>query len=475
MKKTFENKRQEVEYLLNKQKIRSVTDLDSYKLDICHTDSAGIDLGSKEIYVAIPPTRAAELDVDIVHKFATHTQDLLACRDLLTYSGINTVSMESTSVYWVTLFDILTESGIEVCLVNPKKFRMVPGRKTDVLDCQWLQILHTYGLLRGSFHPDNQIKQLRTYMRHRDKLICEQGRFVQRMQKAMIQMNLLLHNVIDDITGVSGIRIIESILKGERDPEKLVKLCDGRIKATDQQLINSLQGYYKEDQLFLLQQNYDSYCFFSKQIEKTDKEIEALLKTFSLKRASKDKKPENHKPKNIRSKNSLKTKDNIEDMLFRILGTDLSSLPGFRGQAILQVISEVGYDMSKFPNASHFASYLGFVPHNKITGGQIINSKTDRIKSSAAQTFRKVIPAISRSNTALGGFYRRLAPRIGKGQAIVACCRKLSMMFYNALKFGIEYVEHGNEKYIEQQKKYKAKALMKLAKELNMEIVEKLA
>ncbi len=471
MKKTFQNKRDEVEYLLKKQKIRSIEDLDSYKLSICHPNSAGIDIGSRDIYVALPPLRAAELGISIVHRFATHTNDLIACKDLLIACGIDTVSMESTSVYWVTLYDILTQADLEVCLVNPKKFRMVPGRKTDILDCQWLQTLHAYGLLRGSFHPDDNIRKLRTYMRHREKAIKEQGRFVQRMQKAMTQMNLLLHNVIDDIMGVTGLSIIQAILAGERDPKKLAAYRHGRIKATEQEIENSLQGYYQDEYIFLLKQNYESYKFFANQIEEIDKQIEALLLTFPLKKEKIEQRPKNHKPRKMKSKNSLKTQTNLEDMLYGILGTDITSLPGFRGQAILQVISEVGYDMSKFPDEKHFASYLGFVPHNKITGGVIISSRTDRIKSSAAQAFRKIVPSISRSNTALGAYYRRLAPRIGKGQAIVATCRKLSMMFYRALKYGVEFVEQGSEQYKAQQQEHKKKYLEKLAKELNMTVI----
>jgi hypothetical protein len=201
MKKNLIDKQKEVMKLLEKQKIRDVKDLESYKLSVCHPFSAGIDLGSEELYVALAPEIAAELDIPIVHRFGTFTPDLLRCRDLLTYCGINAVSMESTSVFWTTIYAVLRDAGMEVCLVNPKKFRMVPGRKTDILDCQWLQTLHLYGLLRGSFHPEAEVEVLRSYMRERDTLIKERTTYIQRMQKALTRMNLLLHNVIDDITG----------------------------------------------------------------------------------------------------------------------------------------------------------------------------------------------------------------------------------------------------------------------------------
>ncbi len=471
MKKKFIDKRKEVEYLLKKQKIREIKQLDAYKLDICHPDSGGIDFGSRDLYLAIPPQRAAELDMEIVHRFDTFTASLEKCRDLIISTGLTTISMESTSVYWMPLYDILIEAGIEVCLVNPKKFRMVPGRKTDVQDSQWLQTLHAYGLLRGSFHPDKKIDQLRTLMRHRDKMIQERTRFVQRMQKAMTRMNLLLHNVIDDITGVTGMAILKAIVAGERDAKKLAGFRNSRIKASEQEIIQSLTGHYKEEQLFVLKQNFEFYTFTGTQIENTDKEIECLLKEFPLKKAINATCPKNHKNRNIKSKNSLTTEDSLEDMLYRQLGADLTSLPGMRGHTILQIISEVGTDMTKFPDARHFASYLGFVPRNKITGGRVISSRTDRIKSHVSQAFRKVIPSISRSKTALGAFYRRLAPRIGKGAAIIACCRKLSMMFYNALRYGTKFVEKGMEDYKQQQEKRKLKYLEKLAKQCNMELI----
>jgi len=273
MEKKTKNKREEVIKILEKQKIRDVKDLESYKLSECHPDSAGIDLGSKDMYVAINPSIAAELDIAIVHRFETFTNDLLSCRDLLVSCGIKTVAMESTSVYWTTIYFILEEAGIKVCLVNPKKFRMVPGRKTDITDSQWLQTLHLYGLLRGSFHPPQDISMLRSYMRERDSIIKERSTFVQRMQKALVKMNLLLHNVIDDITGKTGMQIITSILAGERDPKYLASFRDPHCKKSEEEIAEALTGYYKEDQLYLLKINYQSFSFFDKQLLDLDKQI----------------------------------------------------------------------------------------------------------------------------------------------------------------------------------------------------------
>jgi hypothetical protein len=347
---------------------------------------------------------------------------------------------------------------------------MVPGRKTDIADCQWLQILHHYGLLRGSFHPSQEIDVLRTYMRERDSIIKERVTFVQRMQKALTKMNLLLHNVIDDITGKTGTQIIQAILNGQRDPKVLAGFRDPRVKKSEEEIIKALTGYYKEEQLYLLKINYQSYCFFEKQLDDLDKQITLALKRFPLKKEKKEKRPDNGKGVS-KGKNDIRTKENLEDILFRILGADLSSLPGVRSNATLQIISEVGTDMTKFPSAKHFASYLGFVPHNKITGGRVISARTDRIKNSAAQAFRKLIPSISQTKTALGAFYRRIAPRIGKAQAITATCRKLAMLIYNALTFGSKYIEQGEALYKQKQVDWERKKLAKLAEKYDCSIV----
>lgn len=469
MEKKQKNKREEVIRLLSKQKIRDVKDLDSYKLSAYHPCSAGIDLGSREIYVGINPSIAAEMGLPVVHVFSTFTSGLLACRDLLARCGITSVAMESTSVYWTTIYSVLTEAGIEVCLVNPKKFRMVPGRKTDILDCQWLQTLHLYGLLRGSFHPEENISRLRSYMRERDRIIKDRSRYVQRMQKALVKMNLLLPNVVDDITGKTGLSIIESILQGERDPQKLASLRDGRCKKSEEEIARSLHGYYKEDQLYLLRLNYDTFMFFDRMLLDVDRQITELLKTFPLKEDITKECPPSGKSKYPqKGKNDLRTKDDLRDILYHITGTDLTAITGLQANTILQIISEVGIDMSKFPTANHFASYLGFVPHNKITGGYILSSRTDRIKSPAAQAFKKVVPSISQGKTALGAFYRRLAPRIGKAKAIVAVCRKLAIIFYNTLIYGTLYVDHGQEHYKKQQEQREKALLIKLAKKHDM-------
>jgi hypothetical protein len=307
-------------------------------------------------------------------------------------------------------------------------------------------------------------------VRERDTIIKERSTYVQRIQKALTKMNLLLHNVIDDITGKTGTQIITAILDGERDPNKLAAFRDPRVKKSEAEIAQALTGYYKEDQLYLLKINWQAYHFFDKQLTDIDRQITKALKRIPLKKADTEKREDNGK-RISKGKNDIRTTDNLEDSLYHILGTDLSRLPGIRSLAILQVISEVGTDMSKFPTANHFASYLGFAPHNKITGGRVISSRTDRIKNSAAQAFRKLIPSISQTKTALGAFYRRLAPRIGKPQAITATCRKLAILIYNAMAYGQEYIEHGEKQYLKKQEDWERKKLIKLAQKYNCQII----
>ncbi len=308
-------------------------------------------------------------------------------------------------------------------------------------------------------------------MRERENLIRERCRFIQRMHKAMTKMNLMLHNVLSDIMGMSGQKIIQAILGGERDAKQLSALRDHRCKETEETIVASLTGYYQDDQLYLLKMNYESWLFFGKLIDDLDYQIASLLKQFPIKTAPEAVCPEGKKRRNEKLKNTVKTRDNLEDMLYRINGVNLAEISGIRGHTILQIGSEVGFDMSKFPTAKQFASYLGFVPRNKITGGRIISCRTDRIKSSAVQAFKKVIPAISRTDTQLGAFYRKLQLRIGTGGAVTATCRKLAILYYNSLKYGEQFVEYGEKQYLEKLKIQETKKLIRLAEKYNILLI----
>ena len=491
MKKNQKARKKEVLSLLQRQKIRSIEQIDAYKLSVCHPHSAGIDLGSSENYVALSPEIAAEMDIPIVHTFGTTTPQHEACRELLLRCGVKDVCMESTGIYWINLHYILTQAGINVCLVNPKMFRMVPGRKTDVLDCQWLQTLHCYGLVRGSFIPEEHIRQLRTYMRLREKLIQDRARYVQRMQKAMVEMNLMLVNVLDDVTGKTGMAIIEAILAGERDPKALAAKRDGRCKHTEAEIEEAMTGIYKPDQLVALRINHNIWQDLQKQIDELDVEIGRLLQTFAdapqretankpevtaqadSEQTEGQQKPKTQKKKKTRpSKNDIRAGIDLEKELLRICGADLTSLTGFQANAVLQVVAEVGTHLSKFQTKGNFTSYLGFAPHNKITGGHVISSRTDRKKSHAAQAFKKVIPSIIKGKSSLSAFYHRIAGQKGKAIAITATCRKLAERYYDVCTKGEDYVEYGENIYKKKVEERELKYLRKLASKHKIELKE---
>ncbi len=276
MKKSQKSKRDELIYKLKKRQIKDVSEIQNYRLEIANPLAAGGDISSTTIFVCIPPQKSLELNIPLVHVFDCFTEGLYKLRDLLLQCKVPTFAMESTSVYWIPLYDVLSAADIEVCLVNPKKYRMIPGRKNDEDDAIWLQTLHCYGLLKGSFHPEPQIKEVRTLMRLRDTYVKESGRFVQRMQKCLTEMNVLIHNVISDITGETGMAILEAIIAGERDPNKLVALRNYRIKASKEEIVKSLQGNWKTDQLIALKINLETYKHLWEQIRKLDAQVEKM-------------------------------------------------------------------------------------------------------------------------------------------------------------------------------------------------------
>ena len=324
-------------------------------LPFIQPDAAGIDIGATEIYVAVPE----EGDIRPVRKFATFTEDLHRLADWLMACSIKTVAMESTGVYWIALFQILESRGLEVCLVNARHIKGVPGRKTDIQDCQWLQYLHTVGLLRGSFRPAQAVCAVRSILRHRDNQLKSASRQVLLMQKALTQMNLQLHNVISDITGVSGLAIIEAILTGEREPSKLSCLCDARIKASRQTVAKSLVGDYRPEHLFCLQQALESYRHFENQIAACDQHIERMLAHFDSQEQCAE------APSTIYKAQGNQPAFDVPSEMYRILGVDLTAIPGMSAQGVLNFFCEVGPQITRFPSSKHFASWLGLCPETE--------------------------------------------------------------------------------------------------------------
>ena len=436
-------------------------------LETIHLNAAGIDIGSASHWVAVPDDR----DDQPVHEFRSFTPDLHALADWLDVCGIETVAMESTGVYWIPLFEILQERGFEVLLVNARHVKGVPGRKSDVSDCQWLQKLHTFGLLRGSFRPDAEITAIRTLVRHRGTLVQEAAAHIQRMQKTMTLMNLQLHNVISDVTGVTGMAILRDIVAGHTDPAVLALHRDYRCKASNEEFVASLTGHYRGELVFALRQSIELYDVYQDKIRACDEQIEALIRALEAQCPT----PERELTTQPRSKRPRRHEPHfdIRSPLFKLSGgVDLTEVPGIGPYAALQVISEIGLDMRRWPSPSHFASWLTLSPHNKISGGKLLGSATQPSANRAAKTLRFAVMSFTRSDHALGAFYRRLAGRIGKAKAVTATARKLAMIIFCMLRDHTPYRDQPAAAYDERQRKRLLLGLRKRAQSLGFDLVQ---
>lgn len=392
--------------------------------EVVHPNAAGIDVGAQKSYVAVP----ADRDETPVRSFGCFTEDLHALAHWLEACGIETIAMESTGVYWVPLLQVLEAHGFEVYLVNARHVKNVPGRKTDVVDCQWLQQLHSFGLLAASFRPEDEIRVLRAYWRHRDNLIRYAASHVQHMQKALEQMNVQLHKVISDISGVTGLRIIQAIVDGERDRQKLAALKDPRIRSGADRIARALDGDYRQEHLFALRQALGTYRFYQQQIAECDEQIEAYLGGLATRVDPIQTPPP---PKSGRqSPGPNQPAFDLRSHLYRISGVDFTQVEGLNVLTVQTILSEVGLDASKFPTQKHFASWLGLCPDNRITGGKVRSSKTRKVKNRAADAFRLAAMAVANSFGPIGTFYRRMRARLGAAEAITATAHKLARIFY---------------------------------------------
>jgi transposase len=391
-------------------------------------NAAGVDIGAREIFVAVP----ADRDSQPVRSYPTFTEDLHRLADWLQRCGIRTVAMESTGVYWIPLFQILEARGLEVCLVNARYYQNVPGRRTDVSDCQWLQYLHSVGLLRASFRPEQQVCALRSLLRHRASLIETASEQVLRMQKALDQMNLQIHHVISDITGLTGLSILDAVLAGERNPAVLAKLKDPRVKASEETIIKSLVGDYRPEHVFTLRQSLAAYRYFQKSITECDCEVEKMLFQFE---ARVDVEASPLAPPKVRRKKLYSNEPafDLRQHLYRIFGVDLTAVPGINVLIAHCVLAEVGPDLSKFRSASAFASWLGLCPDNDISGGKILSVRTRKVGSRAPLAFRMAANALFKSKSWLGEYYRRMRARLGAPKAITAAAHKLARIVYHLL------------------------------------------
>jgi transposase len=394
---------------------------------VINPHAAGADIGAREIYVAVP----SALTTEPVRSFPTFTEDLRALVAWLQSFGIKSVAMEATSVYWIPLAELLEEAKIEVCLVNPRHVKNVPGRKTDVMDCQWLQYLHSVGLLRGAFRPAAEVRGVRALWRQRDALVHHSSWHIQHMHKAFDQMNLQIHHVLTDITGQTGTAIVEAILQGERDPAVLARHRDKRVKATEATLIKALSGDYRSEHLFCLKQAFDGYQFLQKQIADLDAELGRRLKDLAPPAQAEPSPAPASKPK---SAGKAAPGFAAHELLTRLHGVDLCAVPGINVLTAQTLWSELGGDLSAFPTAKHFASWLGVCPDNRISGGKVLSARTRPSTNRVARALRMAAQALHHAKNELGEHYRRMRAKLGGAAAITAVANKLARILYVLIK-----------------------------------------
>lgn len=453
-----------------KQLIRRLR-TDDPGLDVLHPNAAGIDVGNSSHFVAVSPRR----DDKPVREFPCFTENLHQLAEWLRGCGVDTVAMQSTGVYWIPLYDILEEYGFQVFLVNAKYTRNLPGRKTDVQESQWLLKLHTYGLLQNSFRPTAEIKSVRTYWRLRAEHVQEASSAVQRMQKALTQMNVQIANVISDITGQTGMSILRAILEGERNAEQLAELCDARIRATKEEVAKSLRGNWREELLFVLAQEMKSYDHFQKQMADCDEKLKVQLASLPTKENENPDAAGQPSPAKQRAKRWKRRKGNapafdLASELQRVIGVDLTVIDGVDVMTAQTILSEVGLDMSKWKTEAHFASWLGLCPDNRTSGGKVLSRGTRHVANPLATALRMAASTLIKCESYLGAQYRRLRTRLGAPKAITAMAHKLARIVYRMLKYGQGYVDKGTKYYEEKYREQEIQWLQKKAAKLGLQI-----
>ncbi len=408
--------------------------LTSFDTLVCiHSNAAGLDIGSREIWVSVP----ADRDAEPVRRFGTFTPDLARLVDWLIACGVDSVAMESTGVYWIPVFELLEARGINAQLVEARQLKRVPGRKSDYLDCQWIQKLHSLGLLTASFRPDAEMCALRAYLRHRAQLLQHRAPHILHMQKALQQMNLQVHHVLSDVTGVTGLKILRAIVAGERDPLKLAQLRNPACKSSEEAIAQALTGAWEDAHLFTLQQSLELYDVYTQKIAACDA---ALERQFAVMKPRWEGEPPADLPPlkpDSHSKNQPSLLTRRE--LMRLTGVDLVAVHRISASLAQTILSEIGTDMTKWPTEKHFASWLGVAPHNDISGGKILRSRTLKTDNRAGQAFRQAAASVIRSQCAFGAYYRRKKAQLGPMQALVATAHKIARTVYYMLKHRVSY------------------------------------
>ena len=431
-----------------------------------NANAAGIDIGAVEIVACV----GGEGNLQIVKAFGNYTVDLQSIGEWLAEHEVRTVAMESTGVYWIPLFEELERQGFECLLISSRSLRRVPGRKSDIEDAQWIQTLHSYGLLESSFRPQGELVALRTLLRHRVQMLDHRSPHIQHMQKAMLQMNIQLSQALSDVTGETGLRIIRAIVAGEREPQKLAAYRDRNCKKSEEEIGKALTGTWRDEHLFILQQALAMYDFYTQQIEACDAEVERVYALTRPEWEAGELPDVPKKKRNAHSKNAPQNTEEIRQHLKRISGVDLSVVDGFGVSLAQTVITEVGSDMSKFPSEKHFCSWLGLAPKHEISGAKVLKNKTLKTKNRAGQAFRMAAQSVKKADCVFGSLYRRLRSRLDKAQATVATAHAIARVVYRMLKYKVEYekinVEEYEKKYKDQQIKYMKKKAEKLGFQL---------
>jgi len=431
-------------------------------IKIINPDSAGIDIGASSHFVAVPEDRFK----DIFNEFGCYTSDLKNMIKWLKECRIKTVVMESTGSYWIPVFEMLDQAGFEVKLVDAHHLQNVGGRKSDVIDCQWLQQLHAHGLLSAAFRPEDEVVELRSYIRQRSMLIETAARHVQHMQKALIQMNIHLNNAISDLTGMTGMAILRAILSGERDPEKLAKMRNPRCQQPEEIIKKSLEGNYRAEHLFALKQAVEAYDFYQKKILECDEEIKKKLTQISPIEEASESKKRQRKPK------KYEYTFNVTEHLKALIGTDLTTIPGIDVSTALKIISEIGTDITKWSTVKHFCAWLGLCPGTRISGGRRLNSHTSHCTNKAAIAIRMAASSLSKSGTVLGAFLRRMKARMGPVEAVTATGHKIARAIYYMMLRKEDYQEAGADFYDKLHEEKTLKFLKKRAESMGYNLTK---
>jgi transposase len=428
--------------------------------------AAGLDIGSDEIWACVPEDR----DTQPVRPFGAFTPDLYALADWLTACRIETVAMESTGVYWIPIYEVLEARGFRVYLVNAHHVKHVPGRKSDVKDCQWIQHLHTCGLLSASFRPEAEMCALRAYLRHRATLLEYRAAHIQHMQKALQQMNVQLTQVLSDITGATGLAIIRAIVAGEREPVQLARFRDPRCVRSTEEIAKALTGHYRPEHVFALTQALALYDAYTEQVRECDIEIAQHFHT--IRPAWPDVLPPVDRADKRLSHCKNGPSYDARTMLYQLTGVDLVAIPGLNASTVQTLLSEIGLDVRKWPNAKAFCAWLGLAPRHEISGGKILRRSTLKTRNRAGQALRLAAQAVSRSHNSLGAFYRRMRARLGPKAAIVATAHKLARIVYHLLRHRIPFRDLSAADYEQRAREREIATLRHKATRLGLRLVE---